>query len=103
MDGVDAVRHILGLGKAVFITGEIVTLGVLGNLVAASGFQMHRKLCAAFGCFNLRITVIGVLDDGDITLYDLLGHIICRLIMLHGIELRLCADLMDGGIKQITL
>ena len=44
-----------------------------------------------------------MLDDGDIALYDLFGHIICRLIMLHGIELRLCADLMDGGIKQITL
>lgn len=57
MDGVDAVRHILGLSKAVFITGEIITLGVLGNLVAACGFQVHSKLCAAFGCFNLRITV----------------------------------------------
>ena len=103
MDGVDAVRHILGLGKAVFITGEIITLGVLGNLVAACGFQVHGKLCAAFGCFDLRITVIGVLNDSDITLYDLLGHIICRLIVLHGIKLRLCTDLMDGGIKQITL
>ena len=103
MDGVDAVRHILGLGKAVFITGEIVTLGVLGNLVAACGFQVHGKLSAAFGCFNLCFTVIGVLNNGDITLYDLLGHIICRLIMLHGIKLRLCTDLMNGGIKQITL
>ena len=103
MDGVDAVRHILGLGKAVFVAGEIITLGVLGNLVAACGFQVHSKLCAAFGCFNLCFTVIGVLDDGDITLCDLLGHIICRLIVLHGIKLRLCADLMDGGIKQITL
>ena len=44
-----------------------------------------------------------MLNNGDITLYDLLGHIICRLIMLHGIKLRLCTDLMDGGIKQITL
>ena len=103
MDGVDAVRHILGLGKAVFITGEIITLGILGNLVAASGFQIHRKLGTIFGCFDLRITVIGVLDDGDIALCDLLGHFICRLIMLHGIKLRLCTDLMDGGIKQITL
>ena len=103
MDGVDAVRHILGLGKAVFITGEIITLGVLGNLVAACGFQVHSKLCAAFGRFNLRITVIGVLNDGNIALCDLLGHIICRLIMLHGIKLRLCTDLMDGGIKQIAL
>ena len=103
MDGVDAVRHILGLGKAVFITGEIITLGVLGNLVAACGFQVHGKLSSAFGCFNLRITVIGVLNNGDITLYNLLGHIICCLIMLHGIKLRFCTDLMDGGIKQITL
>ena len=103
MDGVDAVRHILGLSKAVFVTGEIITLGVLGNLVAACGFQVHSKLCAAFGCFNLCFTVIGVLNNGDITLYDLLGHIICRLIMLHGIKLRLCTDLMNGGIKQIAL
>ena len=103
MDGINAVRHILGLGKAVFVAGEKVTLGVLGNLVAARGFQMHRKLGTIFGCFDLRITVIGVLDDGDIALYDLLGHIICRLIMLHGIKLRLCTDLMDGGIKQIAL
>ena len=103
MDGVDAVRHILGLCKAVFVTGEIITLSVLGNLVAACGFQIHGKLSTIFGCFDLRITVIGVLDDGDIALYDLLSYIICRLIMLHGIELRLCADLMDGGIKQITL
>ena len=103
MDGVDAVRHILGLCKAVFVTGEIITLCVLGNLVAACGFQVHSKLCAAFGCFNLCFTVIGVLNNGDITLYDLLGHIICRLIMLHGIKLRLCTDLMNGGIKQIAL
>ena len=103
MDGVDAVRHILCLSKAVFVTGEIITLGVLGNLVAACGFQVHSKLCAAFGCFNLCFTVIGVLNNGDIALYDLLGHIICRLIMLHGIELRLCTDLVNGGIKQIAL
>ena len=103
MDGVDAVRHILCLSKADFITGKIITLGVLGNLVAACGFQVYSKLCTAFGCFDLRFAVIGVLDDGDIALCDLLGHIICRLIMLHGIKLRLCTDLMNGGIKQITL
>ena len=103
MDGVDAVRHILGLCKAVFVTGEIITLGSLCAIIGACDFQIHGKLSTIFGSFNLRITVIGVLDDGDVALYDLLGYIICRLIMLHGIELRLCADLMDGGIKQITL
>ena len=103
MDGVDAVRHILGLCKAVFVTGEIITLGSLCAIIGACDFQIHGKLSTIFGCFDLRITVIGVLDDGDVALYDLLSYIICRLIMLHGIELRLCADLMDGGIKQITL
>ena len=57
MDGVDAVRHIFGLGKAVFITGEIITLGSLCAIIGASGFQVHSKLCAAFGCFNLCFTV----------------------------------------------
>ena len=103
MDGINAVRHILGLCKAVFVTGEIVTLGILGNLVAACGFSVDGKFSAALRRFNLCFTVIGMLDDGDITLYDLLGHIICRLIMLHGIKLRLCTDLMNGGIKKIAL
>lgn len=93
MDGVDAVRHILGLCKAVFVTGEIITLGSLCAIIGACDFQIHGKLSTIFGSFNLCFTVIGVLNNGDIALYDLLGHIICRLIMLHGIELRLCADL----------
>lgn len=103
MDGVDAVRHILGLCKAVFVTGEIITLGSLCAIIGACGFQIHGKLSTIFGCFDLRFAVIGVLNNGDIALCDLLGHIICRLIMLHGIKLRLCTDLMDGGIKQIAL
>ena len=42
-------------------------------------------------------------DNGDIALDDLLRYIICSLIMLDGIKLRLCADLMDGRIEQIAL
>ena len=103
MDGVDAVRHILGLCKAVFVTGEIITLGSLCAIIGACGFQIHGKLSTIFGCFDLCFAVIGVLNNGDIALCDLFGHIICRLIMLHGIKLRLCTDLMDGGIKQIAL
>ena len=103
MYGVDAVRHILCLCKAVFVTGEIVTLGILCIIIRACSFQVHGKLSVIFGCFDLRIAVIGVLDDGNIALCDLLSHIICRLIMLHGIKLRLCADLMNGSIKKIAL
>ena len=103
MDSINAVRHILGVRKAVFVTGEIVTLGVLGNLVAACGFSVHGKFSAALRRFDLRFAAIRMLDDGDIALDDLLGHIVRRLIMLHGIELRLCADLVNGGVQQIAL
>lgn len=38
LHGVNAIRHILTLGKAVFITGEDVTLGFLCVPIAACGF-----------------------------------------------------------------
>ena len=41
-------------------------------------------------------------DNGDIALDDLFVYIICGLVMLDGIKLRLCADLVDGRIKQIA-
>ena len=43
----------------------------------------------------LRTHVVGMLDDGDIALCDLFGHIICRLIMLHGICLLYTSDAAD--------
>ena len=42
-------------------------------------------------------------DNGDIALDDLFVYIICGLVMLNGIKLRLCADLVDGRIEQIAL
>ena len=42
-------------------------------------------------------------DNGDIALNDLFVYIVCGLVMLNGIKLRLCADLMDSRIKQIPL
>ena len=44
-----------------------------------------------------------MLDNGDIALHNLLGHIVRRLVMLHGIELRLCTDLVNGIVQQIAL
>ena len=41
-------------------------------------------------------------DNGDIALNDLFVYIVCGLVMLNGIKLRLCTDLMDGRIKQIA-
>ena len=102
MDGICAVRHILCLCKAVFITNERITLGFLCVCKRACGLEIHFKNCAFFGCFDLRLAIVRMFDNGDIALDDLFRYIICGLIMLDGIKLRLCADLMDGRIEQIT-
>ena len=102
-DGVDAVRHILCLGKAVFITSENISLGFLCGVKAACRLAEHFKCCACFGRFNLRFAVVGMLDNGDIALDDLLGHIICGRVKLHGVKLWLCADLVDCSVEQIAL
>ena len=44
-----------------------------------------------------------MLDDGDIALDNLLGHIVCGAVALYGIKLWLCADMMNSGIEQIAL
>ncbi len=98
-DGVDTVRHILCLGKAVFITSENISLGFLCGIKAACRLAEYFKGCACFGCFNLRFAVVGVLDNGDIALDDLLGQIICGRVKLHGVKLWLCADLVDCPIE----
>ena len=102
-DGVDTVRHILCLGKAVFITSENISLGFLCGIKAACRLAEHFKGCACFGRFNLRFAVVSMLDNGDIALDDLLGHIICGRIKLHGIKLWFCADLVDCSVEQIAL
>ena len=103
MDGICAVRHILCLCKAVLIADERITLGFLCVRKRACGFEIHFKNCAFFGRFNLRLAIVRMFDNGDIALDDLFRYIICGLVMLNGIKLRLCADLMDGRIEQIAL
>ena len=44
-----------------------------------------------------------MLDNGDIALDNLLGHIICGRVKLHGVKLWLCADLVDCSVEQIAL
>ena len=102
-DGVDTVRHILCLGKAVFITSENISLGFLCSIKAACRLAEYFKGCACFGRFNLRFAVVGMLDNGDIALDDLFGHIICGRVKLHGVKLWLCADPVDCSVKQIAL
>ena len=100
---INTVRQILCLSKAVFITGEYISLGFLCCVIAACGFQINLKGCSCFGCFNLGFSVIGVLDNGDIALDNLLSHIVCGTVALYGIKLWLCADMMNCSIEQIAL
>ena len=44
-----------------------------------------------------------MLDDGDSALDDLLGHIVCRGVVFHGVVLCLCADGINGAVQQIAL
>ncbi len=66
MHRVDAVGHILGLSKAVLITGQHIALGFLCRVVAACGLEIDCEHRAVFRCFNLCVAVVCVLDDGNI-------------------------------------
>ena len=104
MHGIHAVGQVLALGKAVFIAGQRVPLRILYRLIAACGFQIDGEHCALFGSFDLRITVIRVLDDGDIALLHLLGNSHSRRsVQLNGVIGRLCTDSINGAVQQIAL
>ena len=104
MHGIHAVGQVLALGKAVFIAGQIVPLRILCRLIAACGFQIDGEHCALFGSFDLRITVIRVLDDGDIALLHLLSHSHGRCsVQLNGVIGRLCTDRINGAVQKIAL
>ena len=103
LHGINAVWHILTLGKAVFIAGEHITLSFLCRFIAACGFQINLKNSPFFGCFNLCFAVVSVFDNGNVTLNDLFIHGVFRAVQLYGIKLWLCTDLMNSGVEQITL
>ena len=44
-----------------------------------------------------------MLDDSDLALDDLLGHIVCRGVVFHGVVFCLCADGINGAVQQIAL
>ena len=103
MDGVDTVRHILCLGKAVLIASEDITLGFLCVFKAACRFQIDLKGRSDFGSFNLCFAVIGVFDNSDISLNYLLGYIVGGRVIFHGIKLWLCTDFVNGRVEQVAL
>ena len=104
MHGIHAVGQVLTLDKAVFIAGQVVPLTIFGGFIAAGRFQIDGEYCALFGSFDLRITVIRVLDDGDIALLHLLGNSHGRCgVQLNGVIGRLCTDRINGAVQKIAL
>ena len=103
MNGIYAVRHILCLSEAVFVADDNISLIFFGSGIASCGLEVDFKGCTAFGRFNLGFSIVGMLDDGDIALDNLLVYIVCSLIVFHGIKLRFSTDLVDCSVKQITL
>ena len=103
MHRINAVGHFLGLCEAIFIAGQIIALGFFGGVIADSGFQIHRKFGTGFGSFNLRVTVVGVFDDGDAAHLYCFQNIQRGAVQFHGVELGFGPDVMNGTIQQIAL
>ena len=103
MHRVDAVGQVFCDCISVFIAGQIVTLGCLGTVIRACAFQKDRKLRSGLRRFKPGFAVVHVLDDGDFALDDLLGHIVCRGVVFHGVVFCLCANGINGAVQQVAL
>ena len=62
VDGVNAVRQVFCLCKAVFVTDEIIALGFLCVSIGAGFFKVHLKFRPHFGSFKLRFAVVRMLN-----------------------------------------
>ena len=100
---INAIRHIFCLGKTVLITDELVTLAFFCLLKAACRFKEYLKDSTFFWSFDACFAVIGMLDNSDISLDNLLIHIIFDRIIFHLIKFWLCTDFMNSRVKKIPL
>lgn len=55
LDGVSAVGQILRLSKAVLVTDQVITLGVLGIVIGACALEIDGELCAFLRSLDLRL------------------------------------------------
>ena len=103
MDGVDTIRQLFGLCKAVLIANEIITLAVFGGVIAAGRFQIDGELCTGFRGFQLGFAIVCVFDESDTALDGLLIHIIGGGVVFHGIKLGFRTYMVGGFVQQIAL
>ena len=97
-----AVRQVDGFGIAELITGEDISLGGFGGFIAACALEVHLKHGTDFGCFDLGGAVVGMLDDGDLALDDILVHIGIHGVQLNCILACVGVDIIDGFVEQVS-
>ncbi len=103
LDGISAVGQIFRLSEAVLIADQIIALGVFGAVIGACALEIDSKLCAFLGGLDLRLAVVGVLDDGDIAFLDLFVLLHGFAVILSSIVLGIDADLLVAGGDEIAL
>ena len=97
-----AVRQVDGFGIAELITGEDISLGGFGGFIAACALEIDFKHGTDFGSFDLGGAVIGMLDDGDLALDDILVHVGIDGVQLNGILACVGVDIIDGFVEQVS-
>ena len=102
MDGIDAVGQIPGLSKAILIANEMISLVLVGGLIAACGLQVDDEFSTGFQDL-IPVGVFGVLDDLNAAQLDLLQDGQGDAVLLQGIVFRLCAHSIEGGVQGISL
>ena len=102
MHRVHAVWHIFCLCKSIFITSQIVALCFSSIVITAGTLEVNLKFSADFRCFDLRAAIIRMLQNGDVSLYHILGHGNGNQITFHRIILGFCANGMHRLIQQIS-
>ena len=103
MDGVGAVRQFLGFGIAFLVTYKGIADTFVCVIKTPCAFEPELKRGSFFGCFNFGLSLIGVLDDFNIALDNILGHAYRDRIMLNGVVFRFSAYIVNSIVEQIAL
>ena len=103
MDGVSAVRQLFGLCVAFLVTDKGVTDAFVCVIKTPCAFEPELKRGSFFGCFDFGLSLIGVLNDFNIALDNVLIDAENALVMLYGVILSFCPYRINGIIEQIAL
>ena len=103
MHGVSTIGQIFGLVESVCIGYQQIAFAVFCGGVRTCGFQIHLKFRADFGCFDLRIAVVVMLDNRDFAENRILCNHHRNGIVFDCKVFRFCADMVHSFVEQISL